>query len=336
MNTHSFLLSSHRAQVLRLRKLATEALRRYSLGKDVQLKFIFHGENTTFKITTNKGKSYLLRIHRLDYHTKKGILEELKWLSQLSQKTDIPVQKPILSKNNCFIEEVAVPEVYGTRFCDVLTWVDGKMKKKSASELDFHKVGVLTGKLHRSTDSIKKTKRIYWDSKGLVGVDSKFGNTKEVQAGLTRYKTDFEEIRKILFKKIRHYENKNPSKMCLIHADLHFGNLVWQDGLPVPIDFDDCGYGFKVYDLAVVEFSSMKHLQGLKESDRKKCIDQLHEGYLSQSSLSDSDFKMLPAFLLARKLALLTWMYHRKDNPMLQERFKKSVAPFMKYLKSHI
>ena len=42
----------------------------------------------------------------------------------------------------------------------------------------------------------------------------------------------------------------------MIHADLHFGNLVWNQSQGTPIDFDDCGYGSKLYDAAVFLLSS--------------------------------------------------------------------------------
>lgn len=37
----------------------------------------------------------------------------------------------------------------------------------------------------------------------------------------------------------------------LIHADLHLGNALFQRGSVKLIDFDDCGTGPRVYDLAV-------------------------------------------------------------------------------------
>nr|WP_243735157.1 phosphotransferase [Paenibacillus turpanensis] len=36
----------------------------------------------------------------------------------------------------------------------------------------------------------------------------------------------------------------------LIHADLHSGNVVFNNGLPYPIDFGRCGYGYYLYDMA--------------------------------------------------------------------------------------
>ena len=37
----------------------------------------------------------------------------------------------------------------------------------------------------------------------------------------------------------------------LIRGDLSFGNVLFGDNGPVPIDFDDCGYGYYLHDLAV-------------------------------------------------------------------------------------
>ena len=37
----------------------------------------------------------------------------------------------------------------------------------------------------------------------------------------------------------------------LIHADLHYENFLFHDGVARAIDFDDCGWGFYLYDVAV-------------------------------------------------------------------------------------
>ncbi len=42
-----------------------------------------------------------------------------------------------------------------------------------------------------------------------------------------------------------------PDTFGLIHADLHQENYLFHGGMARAIDFDDCGWGFYLYDLAV-------------------------------------------------------------------------------------
>ena len=61
---------SHRQQVARMRRLAVRALGAYPLA-DPELRFIAHGENTTFRVdaTASGGRErFLLRVHRPARH----------------------------------------------------------------------------------------------------------------------------------------------------------------------------------------------------------------------------------------------------------------------------
>lgn len=44
--------------------------------------------------------------------------------------------------------------------------------------------------------------------------------------------------------------HRNDHNYGLIHADLHSGNIVFNEGRPHPIDFGRCGYGYYLYDMA--------------------------------------------------------------------------------------
>jgi hypothetical protein len=61
---------SHRSQVAQMRRVAVQALESYPLA-DPELRFIAHGENTTFRVdaTAPDGRDrFLLRVHRPARH----------------------------------------------------------------------------------------------------------------------------------------------------------------------------------------------------------------------------------------------------------------------------
>lgn len=327
----SFKNSSYLSQVHRLRKLAQNALEYFPI-KNYDLKFIQHGENATFKISTNK-QDYLLRLHRDGYHSKPALLEELKWLRSLSVNTDIPVQKPLPMKNGSFII-LAKTEGTPPRYCSVLEWQPGRIQRKSPTPLGLSKIGHLTAQLHKSAKNTKIRYRDYWTANNLLAPTAKLGPLQNLKQALpSKDFLDLMSCRKMAYTKMRAYEKRYPHRMSLIHADLHFGNMLWNKGVIYPIDFDDCGLGIQMYDLAVTLFASQNifKLSGPKKT--RTLTNSLLEGYCKVGSLSDQDIEIIPYLILARKVSIFAWLYDRSDNPRLLKYFNKNKVEKLKEFK---
>ncbi|MBT4761177.1 MAG: phosphotransferase [Bdellovibrionaceae bacterium] len=327
----NFKESTYLSQVRRLRRLAVEVLKHYPIKK-YELKFINHGENATFKIVTNK-QSYLLRIHRHDYHTKKAILEELRWLNSLSKNTDIPIQKPLISNSGELLTKVYIPEVGQSRYCDVLLWQEGQIKYKKQPQ-NFFDIGVLTAKLQKNT--ITSIHRKYWDAKGLLGEYPTFGSLSAIKKEFPKEYKVLEPIRKKIYLKLKKYELDNPKKLSVIHADLHFGNMLWHKGIIHPIDFDDCGYGFQMYDLAVILNASTMYFSRIGDVAAAQAKDALLMGYNTHLDLSNQDLDILPDLVLSRDICMIGWLYQRRDNPMLLEHLRKELPNKIKRIKMNV
>jgi Ser/Thr protein kinase RdoA (MazF antagonist) len=315
--------SSYLAQVRRLRRMADQVVTQFPL-KNYELSFIHHGENATFKITTPQ-KNYLLRLHRNGYHTQPAILEELKWLAKLSEESDIPVQRPLLSRSGHFVERQAG---HGTpaRFCSVLEWQSGRIRFKKIGPKGFYAIGELTARLHLSAAKLKTRHRNYWSADGLLGREAKLGSLFDLKGVLSSGDySELEKCRRMVHAHIAKYQKRNPHKMSLIHADLHFGNILWECGTVKPIDFDDCGLGFQPMDLAVTLISSSNLFKdkGIKQS--RLATEALFEGYSRHLNLSNEDLATIPYFVLTRKLAMVGWLYQRRDNPRLLSHFNKTI-----------
>ena len=151
-----------------------------------------------------------------------------------------------------------------------------------------------------------------------------------------KYTAELESLRGHLYKKINNYEKRNPDKLSLIHADLHFGNMIWNKGVVQPIDFDDCGYGLELYDIAVTLAQSSNYFKkvGLKETRLSK--EALLRGYSVYKELTDVDIDILPYFVAARELAMIGWLYERRDNPELWDYLRKNLATRKKKTKKYI
>lgn len=329
--TIPFQEASYLSQVRRLRDLAKHALRLYDFRVEA-CRFLSHGENATFRITANGGKRFLLRIHRNDYHSRKGLLEELQWLQELSDDPVLVVPRPLVSKRGQLVERVETCEVGESRHCSVLQWVDGHFINKSLNRAHMDRLGAVIGRLHRLARHRTVVDRPYWNAEGLVGRNAKLGSVENLPGISSRDQRIISEGRRLTFRKLKGFEARFPHKQGMIHADLHFGNLLLSLGRFAMIDFDDCGFGFHAYDL-VVPLRSAEHVLGKKRKREMQGFkDALLEGYCRESGWDRHDEEIFPHMVTARALALLAWFNSRSDNPGLRKHFKPVAARVVKHL----
>ena len=95
----------------------------------------------------------------------------------------------------------------------------------------------------------------------------------------------------------------------LIHFDFELDNIVWRDGAPVAIDFDDCAHYWYAADIAYA-------LRDLFDDDATN-VDLDHPrlrlfvaGYRAARAMSDADLANLPLFLRFHHLLGLARLRH--------------------------
>ena len=121
-------MTSRRAQIARMRRVALAALDRYPLP-DGRLTFVAHGENTTFRHDGAAGR-YLVRVHRPHRHgrdvdSSAAIGSEIAWLRAIRADTDLAVPEALpATRRRSDREASAAGE---TRICSVLRWMDGRI-----------------------------------------------------------------------------------------------------------------------------------------------------------------------------------------------------------------
>jgi len=93
-----------------------------------------------------------------------------------------------------------------------------------------------------------------------------------------------------------------PNRYGLIHADLRLANLLEHDGDVAVIDFDDCGWGWYLYDFGTA-VSFFEHDPRVPE-----LMDAWVRGYRTVRKLSPEDEAEIPTFVLMRRLLLVAWL----------------------------
>ena len=282
-------------QIYRLRKLADVALRKFGYNQ-YRLTFLQHLVNTTFRLDCNDGR-YLVRIHRARART--AVESELAWLEALAHETTVPVQTLQRGLDGEMIvvgEHGGVPEPYPVT---VLSWLNGQiLTQDQRSPNHFYRLGQLVAKLHHHaqhwTPPFELNRPVY-DTASVLESDSISGNQlpENVRGYLQTLHEQLQEVEQRL--------GKNPNQFGLIHSDLSFGNVLFTDDAVLPIDFDDCGLGYYLYDLAVI-------LAGPWEKPGfQQRREALLQGYREICELPDEHLSLIPIFMAMRASSLGQW-----------------------------
>jgi Ser/Thr protein kinase RdoA (MazF antagonist) len=311
-----FEKSTSRAQVHRLRNLAVNVIGRYPVSV-AGIRFLHHAENTTFRIDGRSGDRFLLRVHRNGYHTASAIEDEVRWLERLSQDSELVVPAPVRSRNGNLVESGSAAGVPAPRNCTLMRWLEGRFSRRRLTVQAVFGLGRAIASLHAKHNQMRVTRRQYWNAEGLVGLQPKLGAVEALTGATQRQQTIINEARRRVHRELSDFEAQFPSRLGLIHADLHFGNILFRGDRPVLIDFDDSGLGLYEYDLAVPLIS----LQDRADSGRIRAFaeykDALLSGYASSGRWDNHSERIIPYLIAARKIAMLGWLQSRSDHPGL-------------------
>ncbi len=104
----------------------------------------------------------------------------------------------------------------------------------------------------------------------------------------------------------------------LIHDDLHFANfLVHQDGTITIIDFDDCGYGWFVTDIAMALFDVLVLYNADNDADSSRFaqgfLSSYLEGYRIEKEISLCWLEQMPKFLKLKELCIYADLLDHPD-----------------------
>lgn len=326
-----FETSSYLSQVRRLRTLATRALAEFPVNAR-SIEFIQHGENSVFKVTDSRARKFLLRIHRLDYHSMAGIEEELAWLDFLSGRVDVSVPVPIRTKDGRRLTSVATDGIPNARPVSMFEWVDGRFVGVATKE-NMKELGRTIARLQKTTAHRVVKHRHYWNPESMLGREPKWGEFDALPGVKPDVQKRIDRARAAMLKELRSFARKHPDRMSLIHSDMHFGNLLRTERGCGVIDFDDCGHGFEAYDLNAPLMSV--HFR-LKDQGRLKEFsdfqNSLLEGYSEIKSFDGDDLALLDHLMTVRFLIVLGWLNSRSDNPRLKSRLKSAVKRTIKHL----
>ncbi|MGG2110754.1 phosphotransferase [Lysinibacillus pakistanensis] len=290
---------------------AHDALKEFSCLAGASCKMIDYSENSTYLVEDGQGKKYILRISRPNYHKKEEIEAEIAWLNSLHEQSPIDVSLPIRADDGDYVHAHKLNDIiyYSTLF----TFLEGNAPDENNEEdliQQFETLGTITAMFHKHTieqhEYYKDFKRMTWDYDTIVGNSPKWARWQD-GLGMTPSRLALYEEASLIIKKKLEAFGKSKTRFGLIHSDLRLANLlIFGDEIKV-IDFDDCGFGWFLYDLAT-SVSFIEHMPYLDD-----LIASWLKGYSKIRTLTDEEIEMIPTFILMRRLQLISWIGSR-DN----------------------
>ena len=279
-----------RRQSLRVADAVAEAaLLHYDL-RVARRQRLAHTHNATFRLRLGDGSSAVLKLHPPRSVRVAHVRSEMHWLDALSRQTHLLVPRPIRNRDGKFV--TAVDMDGGTWLCRVMSWVPGRRLWKSMKPKHFAQLGELIAGLHEHAAAFRPRHgftRPRWEEE----FSKRFDNLRVAQkeGRLSRQRLKFFDAARRRARRATARLGRRSNLYGLIHADLGYANHLFHRGRAGAIDFETCGYGWHLHDLA----EPLVFVQHVKQFTELR--DALLAGYRRVRPLSPELERFLPDFI---------------------------------------
>lgn len=297
----------HDAQQAALAELAGDALRLWPIGGTPTARLVNLSENATYAVErAADDRRYALRIHRAGYHSRQAIASELAWAGALRDSGIVVTPNPVPGRDGELIQALAHPTIDGPRNMVLFDWETGA-EPGIGDDLvgPFESLGAVTARMHAHARRWSRPagfERLTWDFETSLGDEAPHWGRWRDGMGLDPAKEAlFARTVAAIGRRLAAY-GKGPDRFGLIHCDLRLANLLVDGAAVKVIDFDDCGFGWFMYD-AATPVSFYEH-----EPQVPALIDSWVRGYRSVAPLPPEDEAEIPTFVMLRRLLLVAWI----------------------------
>ena len=301
-----FDLLSHHDQLPVLLDLAITATQHWDLPAGVTVQLINLSENATYAVTAPSGQKWALRIHRDGYHSKETIKSELAWLTDLRARSVVITPIPLPGRNGQIIQMIPHHRLTRPRHIVLSEWETGHEPGIGQDLIrPFEILGEATARMHRHARDWQRPPgftRPIWNFETALGEHNPhWGRWRDGIGVDTQIAAVFGRTVRAIGKRLRAYGD-GPDRFGLIHCDLRLANLLVQGDSVKVIDFDDCGFGWFMYD-AATPVSFYEH-----EPQVPDLIEAWKVGYRREADLSAACEAEIPTFIMLRRLLLVAWI----------------------------
>ena len=312
-------------QRLHAERIARAALKLYGL-RDAEVELLTHGFVQVFRVRSVSRGAFALRLYNLPEAIRKPDLEplpadprrrvrahlrspgvlrwQMHWRSALRRDTGLLVPEPVLTLDGELVGEVTVklttwrkpglaPE---RRRSALLRWVPGVHKGADLTEADLLRVGSFVARMHdhaRGYAAPEGSEFPRWDWHWPFGETvllwsegRKFYSEEEMET--------YRQAAQRVYKRLEEL-GEGRDVFGLIHFDVALRNVVFSGERVGVIDFDGCGLGYYLLDLATF----CRSLQNTLPAERSGSLwEAFLRGYASVRPLPEHIHAHLDRYLL--------------------------------------
>jgi Ser/Thr protein kinase RdoA (MazF antagonist) len=154
--------------------------------------------------------------------------------------------------------------------------------------------------------------RLTWDFDAVFGAAPTWGDWRDGPEMTDDIRTVLEQVEQTVEIRLANF-GKGAERFGLIHADMRLANLLTDGAGTRLIDFDDCGFGWYLYDFATA-------ISFIEDDPAVPAMKQAWvNGYRKARNLSEQDAREIDTFIMLRRMALLAWIGSHIEAPEPQE-----------------
>ncbi|WP_036319494.1 phosphotransferase enzyme family protein [Microbacterium indicum] len=285
----------------------------WGLDPGAEVALVVLSENVTFAVRIGGSARMIVRLGRPGYAaTTDHIRSELVWVDALRRDIGAPTPAPIRGADGDLVQLLGDPD--GRDWTAVaFDFVAGSaLEDRPDVAAHFREIGALTARLHEHARAWRPPAgftRFAWATSDMVGPSARWGDwSRAPLAGPDAALLGRAQLRALEALDAAGISARDARHWGLIHADLRPSNVMSDGSRMSIIDFDDCGYGFYLYDFAAA-LTFYEH----RPEAAGMAADWLG-GYREVRALGADEIARAAALSMLRRLTMLGWQTtHRSD-----------------------
>ncbi|MDH5544438.1 MAG: phosphotransferase [Gammaproteobacteria bacterium] len=255
----------------------------YSLDGDLDCHFYVAGLHDNYILTSNF-EQYIFRVYRNTWRSEIEIQFELELVKFLNGKNaSVTRLVPTINNKSCFRLETSE----GERFFALFRYAEGNAPGKDLTAEESNLLGTVVAQMHLHADKFVPS---------VQGQELDFSYLVDRSLGLIKPfldDCDYDflcELREEIYPKLSGLD-RSGSKYGICAGDINANNfhINFDDRITL-FDFDQCGYGYRSFEIAKLFSSLYKHK---KASDIRASF---LEGYQQIRRLDEDELAAIPLF----------------------------------------
>jgi len=288
-------------------------LEQYDFAAPPKVSYLTASENQIYLINDHhSSKRYVMRINsgRLAYHNAEQIHSEMMWLDALGADTDIIVPKVLAAKDDSWVQELSIPGKDKPSYAVVYSFLDGVEPPEEELLEGFEQLGTISAQMHSHAKRWSPPSgftRPTWTSEAILNDQLTWGNWRDGVNIDAQALNVLQRVEVVIHGRLDDAD-VGSENYGLIHADLRLANLLIHGKTTAIIDFDDCGFGWYLFDLA----GALSFLE-----DREDVTDLINSwirGYQQVAEVPADAEVMIPTLIMLRRIQLIGWLGYQQAH----------------------